>query len=436
MSSAGSRSGQRGRDAARGHFSAPNQTVKATSTISSATSVLSTRQDFCATSSLTSGLRVLHVVNRLDVGGTEAGILKVMSGLGDSEFTHAICTARGHNSVYAEQQASEKTIFDASRTGDKFQFLVRSFVQIMKTYQPHIVHSRNWGAIEAVFAARLAGVPVAIHSEHGYELDMLNGLPMRRRLLRRAAYGLADAVFTVSSDLRAYHARQVWISPSRIRVLANGVDSQRFAPSAERKAASRASLGLPVGSMVVGSVGRLVPIKGHAGLLDAAEILLKRGVDLSVVLVGDGSELDHLRAKAAASPYLSARVLFPGASKNVAEALNAMDVFVLPSISEGMSNTLLEAMSASLPVVATRVGGNPELVEDQISGLLFSVGNIRELAGHLEKLVANREYRESLGTAARARILANYSLDSMLNRYRNLYKELAARRGVSALQAA
>jgi glycosyltransferase involved in cell wall biosynthesis len=116
--------------------------------------------------------------------------------------------------------------------------------------------------------------------------------------------------------------------------------------------------------------------------------------------------------------------------------LNAIDVFVLPSISECLSNTLLEAMSAGLPVVATRVGGNPELVEDQSSGLLFSVGNIRELAGHLEKLVANREYRESLGTAARARILANYSLDSMLNRYRNLYKELAARRGVSALQAA
>jgi sugar transferase (PEP-CTERM/EpsH1 system associated) len=404
--------------------------------ISSATSVLSTRQDRPATSALTSGLRVLHVVNRLDVGGTEAGILKVMSGLDDFEFTHAICTARGHNPAYAEQQASEKTIFDASMNGDKFQFMVRSFVKIMKTYRPHIVHSRNWGAIEAVFAARLAGVPVAIHSEHGYELDMLNGLPLRRRLVRRAAYGLADAVFTVSSDLRAYHARQVWTSPSRIRVLANGVDSQRFAPSAERKAASRAGLGLPGTSIVVGSVGRLVPIKGHAGLLDAAEVLLKRGVDLSVVLVGDGSELDHLRSKVTASPYLSTRVHFLGASRNVANALNAMDVFVLPSISEGMSNTLLEAMSAGLPVVATRVGGNPELIENESSGLLFSVGNIRELAAHLENLAANREYRESLGTGARARILANYSLESMLERYRNLYKELAARKGVSALRAA
>ena len=436
MLSAGSHNGQKGRGVARGHFFVSNQTVKAMPTISSATSVLSTRQDFSATSSLTSGLRVLHVVNRLDVGGTEAGILKVMSGLDDSEFTHAICTARGHNSVYAEQEASEKTIFDASRAGHKFQFLVRSFARIMKTYRPHIVHSRNWGAIEAVFAARLAGVPVAIHSEHGYELDMLDGLPMRRRLLRRAAYGLTDAVFTVSSDLRDYHARQVWISPSRIRVLANGVDSERFAPSAERKASSRASLGLPASSIVIGSVGRLVPIKGHAGLLDAAEMLLSRGVDLFVVLVGDGSELGHLRAKAAALPYLSARVHFLGASKNVAEALNAMDVFVLPSTSEGMSNTLLEAMSAGLPVVATRVGGNPELIEDQVSGLLFSVGNIRELAGNLERLVASREYRESFGAAARARILTNYSLESMLSKYRDLYKELAARRGVSTLQAA
>ena len=189
-------------------------------------------------------------------------------------------------------------------------------------------------------------------------------------------------------------------------------------------------------TIVVGSVGRLVPIKGHTALLDAAAILVQRGFDLSVLLVGDGSELDHLRAKAAASPYLASRVHFLGASQNVDQALAAMDVFVLPSISEGMSNTLLEAMSAGLPVVATRVGGNPELIEDGAGGVLFSVGNIRELVGHLERLASHREYRETLGAAARARILTHYRLDSMLENYRNLYKELAARRGISALQAA
>ena len=401
------------------------------------TSVLSQQQGSQASAAASAvPLRVLHVVNRMDVGGTEAGIAKVIAGLGDSQFSHAVCTARGHNTAYVHQSGLDGRVFDATREEGKSQFLVRDFARIMKTYKPHIVHSRNWGAIEAVFAARLAGVPVAIHSEHGYELDMLDGLPLRRRLLRRAAYSLADAVFTVSSDLRTYHARQGWISPSRIRVLANGVDSQRFSPSKNRKAAIRASLGLPANTIVIGSVGRLVPIKGHAALLDAAEILLQRGIDLSVALVGDGSELRQLRAKTAASPYLASRVHFLGASKDVADALTAMDVFVLPSISEGMSNTLLEAMSTGLPVVATRVGGNCELVEHRAAGLLFPVGDVRELAGHLERLAVDREYRETLGASARARILANYRLDSMLDNYRSLYKELAARRGISALQTA
>ena len=381
-------------------------------------------------------LRVLHVVNRLDLGGTESGILKVIAGLGDSEFSHAVCTARGHNAAYAIQHALEGRIFDAGGPESKNQFLVRSFARIIRGFRPHIVHSRNWGAIEAVFAARMARVPIVIHSEHGYELDILSGLPLRRRLLRRAAYSLADAVFTVSADLRAYHARQAWISLGRLRVLANGVDSERFAPSLERRAAFRARLGLSPNTLLIGSVGRLVAIKGHASLLDAAEILASRGTDLAIALVGDGPELQKLRARGAALPHLASRVHFLGASKNVAEILNGLDVFALPSISEGMSNTLLEAMSAGLPVVATRVGGNPELVADRVSGLLTEVGDVRELATHLEVLSADPDLRSRLGAAARAAILADYRLDSMLDRYRKLYKELAAQRGVLAIQPA
>lgn len=405
-------------------------------TSSTATLATGRRSSASPVVSTTARLRILHVVNRLDLGGTESGILKIVSGLGESEFAHAICTARGHSAAFASQHRLDGRLFDASGPDAQHRFLVRCFARIIRAYRPHIVHSRNWGAIEAVFAARLAGVPVVIHSEHGYELDMLAGLPLRRRLMRRAAYALADAVFTVSADLRAYHARQAWVSPSRIRLLANGVDSARFAPPNIAKSAARARLGLPADTFLAGSVGRLVPIKGHAALLDAAEMVMRRGVDLSIALVGDGSELERLRARAAASPHLSQRVHFLGASKNVPDALQALDAFVLPSISEGMSNTLLEAMSVGLPVVVTRVGGNSELVADHSTGLLVPVGNTSELAAQLETLALNPQLRRDLGAAARARILAEYRLDLMLDRYRNLYKELAARRGISVLQTA
>jgi sugar transferase (PEP-CTERM/EpsH1 system associated) len=381
-------------------------------------------------------LRVLHVVNRLDLGGTETGILKVIAGLGAREFTHGVCTAKGHSPEFAQQHALDGRLFDAAGPGSKFQFLVYRFAKIMKIYRPHIVHSRNWGAIEALFAARLAGVPIAIHSEHGYELDMLQGIPLRRRLVRRAAYATADAVFTVSSELREYHARQAGVSPASIRVLANGVDSQRFAPRVEKKLACRASLGLPQNSFLIGTVGRLVPIKAHDQLLHAARILIERGLDLSVAVAGDGPEFERLRAIADSSPALSGRVHLLGALKNVPDLLNAMDVFVLPSVSEGMSNTLLEAMSAGLPVVATRVGGNQELIEDRISGLLFTVGNLSELIEHLSNLAGNSTLRAALGASSRARILDEYRLDSMLDRYSSLYRELAVSKKLMTEQVA
>jgi len=379
-------------------------------------------------------LRVLHVVNRLDLGGTESGIMKVIAGLRNQEFTHAVCTTRGHSEAFAKQHVFSGPLFDAAGVTSKARFLVPRFVRVMRQYRPHIVHSRNWGAIEAVFAARLAGVPVAIHSEHGYELDMLAGLPWRRRLLRRFAYAAADAVFTVSSDLRVYHARQAGVSPARIEVLVNGVDTERFAPRPEAKSASRAGLGLPQSTFVIGAVGRLVPIKGQSLLLEAAGILVQRGLDVSVALAGDGPELERLRS-VAVSTGLSSRVFFLGASNAIPDFLNALDVFVLPSISEGLSNTLLEAMSSGLPVVASRVGGNVELIENGVSGLLFGVGDVAGLAEQLSHLLANPQLRCALGGSARTRIMACYRLDSMIEGYRSLYRRLAAQRKILSLQA-
>jgi sugar transferase (PEP-CTERM/EpsH1 system associated) len=380
-------------------------------------------------------LRVLHVVNRLELGGTESGILRVAAGLGGEEFLHAVCTARGHSAEFAARHSFSGQIFDATGPESRFQILVYRFAQIIRDFRPHVVHSRNWGAIEAVFAARLAGVPAIIHSEHGYELEILEGLPLRQRLFRRAAYAAADAVFTVSSDLRDFHARQAGVSTSSIDVIPNGVDSDRFAPRPQKQSACRAALGLPDTSFLVGTVGRLVPIKDQALLLRAARVLDDRGVNVSVALAGEGPELEQLRTLAGALS-LSSRVHFLGASRSIPDFLNALDVFVLPSVSEGMSNTVLEAMSSGLPVIATSVGGNPELIEDQVSGRLFQSGDLIKLAEYLLNLAKDQQIRRALGAMARARILGSYRLDSMLDRYRNLYQRLASRRKNAGAQAA
>lgn len=382
------------------------------------------------TSAAPAPLRVLHVIDRLDMGGTEYVILKVMAGLDGGEFEHRVCAARGFNEDLPHLQKMREKIFVAGRNESKFQLLLFRLARIMREFRPHVVHSRNWGAIEAIPAARLAGVPVAIHSEHGYIPSTAAGLLLRQRVVRRAAYAMADAVFCVSEELRDYHAKQAWLTPEKISILHNGVDTARYSPQPELRRSARQRLALPESALVVGIVSRLVPIKDHATLFRAAARLADRKMDVRVLVAGAGPEQQRLQTQVHATPSLAGRVAFLGASENVPEIINAMDIFVLPSLSEGMSNTILEAMGCALPVIATRVGGNPELVQEGRSGLLFAPGDDAQLAAQIELLGASYELRRDYGAAGRRRVLEEFSLEKMLAGYRRLYRDLAARKGV------
>jgi sugar transferase (PEP-CTERM/EpsH1 system associated) len=377
-----------------------------------------------------SALRIMHVVNYLRRGGMEFGILKLMAGLGSEDFEHRFCTTRKFDDDFVRAYGLERMLDVAAGNGKGLQFPLFRLKNIFQHYRPHIVHTRNWGALEAVPAARLAGVPVVIHSEHGYEVDNLRGLPIRQRLFRKMAYGMTDVVFAVTRELRNYHARQSWTDPERVRVVYNGVDTDRFAPNAQTRIRVRSDLGIAETTCLIGSVGRMVPIKDYGTLLNAADRLLTLGADVSVLLVGSGPELDSLQRQAGAIESLRSRVHFLGSSDQVPDLLNAMDVFVLPSLGEGMSNTILESMASGLPVVVTDVGGNPEVVGDRSSGLLFEPGNAAALAQALRGLVDNPELRQTLGLSARERAITKFSLKSMMEQYKEMYLNAAKQRGV------
>lgn len=377
----------------------------------------------------------MHVVNYLRRGGMEFGILKLMTGLGDQYFEHRLCTTRAFDPDFVQAYALHDRLSVAGTAREGLQFPLFRLKSIFREFQPHVVHTRNWGAIEAIPAARLAGVPVIIHSEHGYEVENLEGLPRRQRAFRRVVYGMTDSVFAVTRELRDYHAKQAFVRPDQIGVIYNGVDTQRFSPNPEFRGRVRKELGISDNCFVAGSVGRMVPIKDYPGFLQAAERLLHGGLNLHVLLVGKGPELESIERQVRNSSLLARSVTLTGASDRVPEILNAMDVFVLPSLGEGMSNTLLEAMSCGLPVVASRAGGNPEVVEDQKSGRLFAPGDQQDLANQLGRLAASVESRRQFGQNARERVIRLFSLDGMMQRYRDLYLGLAQRRGVTAWQS-
>ncbi len=369
-------------------------------------------------------IRVMHVLDRLDTGGTEKAVLKLIRGLDEDLFEHYICTLRGTDPSAGQWSAGVQLV-NLGREGTNFKFNVPRLVRAMRAIQPAVVHSRNWGAIEAVIAARIAGVPAVVHSEHGYELEMQSGLPLRRRVLRHLTYRMASATATVTHELRNYHAGQAWWRPERIRILYNGVDLDEFRSRLQAREALRQQLGIPAQALVLGSVGRMVRLKDFMTLLKAARLLFTEIPGLYVVLVGAGPELSNLQEFVASAHELEGRIIFLGMLDQVADALNAMDIFVLPSMMEGMSNTLLEAMAVGLPIVATRVGGNMEVVGEGVCGYLFTPQDVHGLAGLLRTLLRDGSLRADFGVAARQRAAKEFSLQAMVARYRDLYLELA-----------
>jgi sugar transferase (PEP-CTERM/EpsH1 system associated) len=305
-------------------------------------------------------------------------------------------------------------------------FITRELLSLFTRERPHIVHSRNWTSIEAVLAARLARIPAVVHSEHGRDILPLTSEPLRRRLFRRLCYGLADRLFAVSRELKKEIESAVGTPPNLFRVIYNGVDTQVFSPGAEKRNAQRKTLVVSDNTVVVGCVGRLDLVKDHITLLRAAEIAVNQGSDLCVLLVGDGPQRPSLEQKLQGMPCLRYRVIFAGRTFEAAQWLQAFDVFALPSLFEGTSNTLLEAMATGLPVVATRVGGNVELVEQNRSGILFEVGDFQSLAAHLIRLAASPKRRQEFGAAARKHVEEHFPLARMINNYGDMYTELTS----------
>jgi len=256
-----------------------------------------------------------------------------------------------------------------------------------------------------------------VFTEHG-RLD--DAPPSRkRRLVNPLAARMADRIAAVSYDLRR-HMTAEGFPASRIEVVHNGIDPGRGRSSSRDEL--RTSLGLSENTIALGTVARLDPVKHLTTALDALGILRQEGLDVVLVVAGDGPERDALRAHAQRTA-VDAHVRWLGHRDDARRWLEACDVYVNTSISEGISLTVLEGMAAGLPIVATAVGGTPELV-DAACGTLVAPRNPEALAEAIRPLITDPALRCRMGTAARQRILSAFTLDRMVERYAAMYEEL------------
>ena len=377
----------------------------------------------------------MHLVHSFGTGGTEAGIRKVLAGLDVGRFEQTVCTVLAGPSKDPETGVR---ITSLGRTPGRSGWLFADYYRVFSRERPDIVHARNWGTIEAVPAARLARVRSVIYSEHGLDVRTAQRQPWRRNAFRRLCFRWADRVFAVSRGLSDYFVRQLRILPDQLPVLANGVDTERFRPDPAGREEIRRELGLSNDAVVIGTVSRLDPVKDHRTLLRAAQILVSEGCPLQVIVVGDGPERLALEREVAAIPLLCNRVRFAGESREVPRWLHSFDLFVLPSLAEGMSNTLLEAMASGVAVIASGVGGNPEIIEEGKSGLLFDAGDAYGLAARMKALIVDSDRRQKLARGARQRVEGAFRIQDMLESYTRLYESVCcdqenAARGIPGL---
>jgi sugar transferase (PEP-CTERM/EpsH1 system associated) len=286
------------------------------------------------------------------------------------------------------------------------------------------VHTRNLGPLEMQPLAAFSGVQVRIHGEHGRELDDLDGSNWRYQWLRRAYAPFVHRFVALSKDLEQYLERRVGVSAERIAQIYNGVDCERFRPADDGQTSVPGWPFADDKGWYVGTVGRMQGVK-HQTLLAhafvrALDLLPSLRGRLRLVMIGEGPLREQVRAICGAAG-LDGSIWLPGAREDVAAVMRRLDCFVLPSLAEGISNTILEAMACGLPVIATDVGGNAELVEDSVTGEIVPSDDVDALAASLAGLASDPRRAVSMGQAGLLAVRRRFSLQAMVSAYQDLY---------------
>ena len=378
---------------------------------------------------------IVHVVYNFEVGGLQNGIINLINGMPGQEWRHAILslTDFARNSVERIARSDVECIALGKGPGHlvgQYPTLLRLF----RSLRPAIVHTRNLAALEAVVPAWAARVPVRIHGEHGWDIQDSAGRRRRYQLVRKVYRPFVTRYVALSGHIEQYLDRQVGVPPACIETILNGVDSRRFAPDRGVQPRIPECPFAEPDSFVVGTVSRIEPIKDPLNLarafaraLELAPALASR---LRLVYVGDGPLRQELAAFVD-RPALKGRVWLAGERNDVADVMRGLDCFVLPSRAEGTSNTILEAMATGLPVIATHVGGNAELIESGMTGTLVPAGSPDPLARAIVDYATDRATARRHAKAARRVAETRFSIDRMVADYVTMYRLALTKAGVA-----
>lgn len=377
---------------------------------------------------------IVHIVHRFDTGGMENGMVNLFNTLSPERYRHTVIAMTDFTDFRQRITAQVVDFHALNRAPGHGLGWTPRLWKLLRELKPDLVHTRNLAGLEAQFVASAAGLRATVHGEHGRDVFDLYGQNWKYNLLRRAAQPFVSNYIAVSRDLESWLQQTIRVPPGKLHQIYNGVDSIKFHPREGRRPDVLPAGFADAGSVVFGSVGRMVAVKDYPTLVRAFIQLVQRHPDQAqcarLVIAGDG----HARAdclELLQSAGMAHLAWLPGERHDIAAIMRAFDVYVLPSKNEGISNTILEALASGLPVIATAVGGNVELVEADVNGTLVQPGDVdgmaQALLGYLETPARIAEQ------GARARQLAEqrYSIPAMAEAYARVYDQTLGRRQVA-----
>ena len=349
------------------------------------------------------------------IGGLEKGITTLIN-YGSEDIEHIVISLCGNRK--SERLLTRKAdIISLNKPAGNSPLFIWDFSRLLRKIQPDIVHTRNWSGMDGILAAKLAGVKTIIHGEHGWDMLDPYGTDRKRKLVRKALSLMVDRYVCVSKQIESWLRKDLKIKKEVVQIY-NGIDVDRFHPiRPDEKGRIKRKLGFTDENFLIGIVGRLDLIKNHLNLFKAFSKVALQHPQARLVVVGDGAERDRLEKEG----YKD--IIFLGYRSDTDVLMKAFDLFILPSFNEGISNTILEAMATGLPVIASNVGGNPELVDDGVTGTLVDPYRPDQMADSIIAYMDFRTLREQHGRSGRRKACEKFSIKAMVQGYESVYRE-------------
>ncbi len=378
---------------------------------------------------------VMHVMYRFDTGGLENGVVNLINHMPADRYRHAIVALTEVTDFRQRIQRDDVQYVSLHKPPGQGFWLYPALFKLFRRLRPAIVHSRNLAALEVQLPAWLAGVPVRVHGEHGREVGDLDGSNRAYQRVRRFYRPFVSHYIALSRDLAQYLVERVHVAPQRITQAYNGVDSVRFHPAGEAPTPIPGCPFAAPGHWLLGTIGRMQVVKDQLTLTRAFLLALELRPELKsrlrLVLIGAGPLREQCLAMLQAGGAAELAWV-PGERNDVPDILRGLSCFVLPSLAEGISNTILEAMASGLPVIATGVGGNADLVSHGRTGDIVPADDPQAMAASIIQMATSEERALTMGRAARAEALAKFSMEAMVATYQGIYDRFLDRGPVPA----